>query len=313
MQLAIDICQLHLLAYINGRVFFSWQFCCRRIAVMCVETKTSSGGRNEKLADLLLNRLLPNEHVKKLGPFVSLTHVYPILIQKQEPQPYRGQYAHPNRGIVTLTYVLSGSLQYADSHHHSGVMESGGVLWRNTGCGVIHDERPAVGLFHSIELWVNLPAINKTEDPECIALSANDLPELELPGNAGLLKVLLGACGARQSPLRTFLKEFIYHIRLNPKSSFSYPAKQEYEYAAFVPGDAIRINDQLISNSHLLAFSKNDSPIQLYNPGIHVSDVFIFGGQEYLEPIVVGGPFVMNTRKEIAQAYGDFFTGKYNK
>ena len=285
----------------------------RELIVMNSATKISSDGRNERVADLLLNRLLPNEQIMKVGPIVSLGHVYPVLFQKQEPEPYRGQHAHPNRGIVSLTYVLSGSLQHDDSHNNRGVVACGGVLWRNTACGVIHDERPEAGLFHSIEFWINLPAINKSDDPECKALSASDLPELELPGHAGLLKVLLGTCGVLKSPLKTFLKEFIYHIRLNPKSSFSYPVKQEYEYAAFVPGDTIRINDQLVGNSHLLVFSRNDSPIQLYNPGIHMSDVFIFGGQEYLEPIVVGGPFVMNTRKEIAQAYGDFFAGKYKK
>jgi redox-sensitive bicupin YhaK (pirin superfamily) len=291
----------------------------RELIVMNSATNISSDGRNERVADLLLNRLLPNEQITKVGPFVSLGHVYPILFQKQKAEPYRGQHAHPNRGIVSLSYVLSGSLQYDDSHHNSGIIACGGVLWRNTGCGVIHDERPDPGflseggLFQTIEFWINLPAINKRENAECRTLSADDLPELELPGNAGLLKLLLGSCGALQSPLKTFLKEFIYHIRLNPKSSFSYPVKQEYEYAAFVPGDAIRINDQLIGNSQLVAFPKNDSAIQLYNPGIRVSDVFIFGGQEYLEPIVVGGPFVMNTRKEIAQAYGDFFAGKYKK
>jgi redox-sensitive bicupin YhaK (pirin superfamily) len=281
--------------------------------VMNSTIKIGSGGRNERVADLLLNRLLPNEQIMKVGPFVSLGHVYPIPYQKQKPEPYRGQYAHPNRGIVSVSYVLSGSLQHSDSHHNRGVVAGGGVLWRNTGCGVIHDERPDTGLFHSIEFWINLPAINKTEDPECIALPGGGCPELELPGNAGLLKVLLGTCGVLHSPLKTFLKEFIYHIRINPKSSFSYPLKQEMEYAAFVPGDAIRINEQMIGNSHLLAFPKNDPAIQLYNPGICVSDMFIFGGQEYLEPIVVGGPFVMNTRKEIAQAYGDFFAGKYKK
>ena len=281
------------------------------IIVMNSATKISAGGRNERMADLLLNRLLPNEQITKVGPFVSLGHVYPIPFQNPKPEPYHGQYAHPNRGIVSLNYVLSGSLQHDDSHLNSGVVACGGVLWRNTGCGVIHDERPATGLFHSIEFWINLPALNKREDPECKTLSAGDLPELELPGHAGQLKVLLGTCGVLQSPLKTFLNAFIYHIRLNPKSSFSYPLKQEMEYAAFVPADVIRIDDQKIANSHLLAFPNSDTAIHLYNPGICVSDVFIFGGREYFEPIVVGGPFVMNTRKEIAQAYGDFFDGKY--
>ena len=283
------------------------------------ETKISSGGRNEKVADMLLNRLLPNEQITKVGPFVFLGHVYPILIQRQEPQPYRGQYAHPSRGIITLDYVLSGSLQYVDSHHHSGIIESGGVFWRNTGNGIIHDERPSPGLLqkggilHIVQFWINLPGINKRENPKFQALPAQDIPELELPDNAGVLKVLLGSCGVLRSPLKIYLHEFIFHIRLNPKSSLSYPTKQDIEYAVFVPGDDIRINDKLIGKSHLLVCSQDDSAIQFYNPRISIADVFLFGGQEYLEPIVIGGPFVMNSRSEIAQAYGDFFAGRYGE
>jgi redox-sensitive bicupin YhaK (pirin superfamily) len=281
--------------------------------------KINSGGRNERMADMLLNRLLPNEHLMKVGPFVFLGHVYPITFQRCEPEPYRGQYAHPNRGIVTLSYVLCGSLEHVDSLHNRGVVNSGDVLWRKAGNGIIHDERPSTGflreggLLHIVKFWINLPGINKEETPECRALAAADIPELELPDNAGVLKVLLGSCGVRQSPLTIFLNEFIYHIRLNPKSSFLYPIKQDREYAAFVPADEIRINDQLIGKSHLLVFSGDDAAIQLYNPGISITDVFIFGGQEYLEPIVVGGPFVMNSRDEIARAYGDFFAGRYGE
>ena len=283
------------------------------------DTKISSGGRNEKVADLLLNRLLPNEQIMKVGAFVFLGHVYPITFQRREPEPYRGQYAHPNRGIVIFSYVLSGSMQHVDSQHHRGVINSGGVLWRKAGNGIIHDERPSAsflregGVLHIVQFWINLPGINKREDPECQVLSAGDIPELELPDNAGELKVLLGSCGVLQSPLKIFLNEFIYHIRLNPKSSFIYPTKQDMEYAAFVPADDIRINDQVIGKSHLLVFSKDDSTIQLYNPGISITDVFIFGGREYLEPIVVRGPFVMNSRNEIARAYGDFFAGRYGE
>jgi redox-sensitive bicupin YhaK (pirin superfamily) len=283
------------------------------------ETKISSGGRNEKPAGMLLNRLLPNEQIMKVGPFVFLGHIYPILIQKREPQPYRGQYAHPNRGVVTISYMLSGSLQYIDSLHHSGVIESGSVLWRKAGNGIIHDERPGAdmlregGILHILKFWINLPSINKRENPECQALSAQDIPELELPDNAGVLKVLVGSCGVIRSPLKIYLNEFIFHIRLNPKSTLSYPTKQDLEYAVFVPADEIRIDDQVIGKSHLLVLSQGDSEIRLYNPGISIADVFLFGGQEYVEPIVIGGPFVMNSRNEIAQAYGDFFAGRYGE
>ena len=164
-----------------------------------------------------------------------------------------------------------------------------------------------------VRFWINLPGIIKQEDPVCQALSSGEIPEQELPDNAGVLKVLLGCCGVLQSPLKTYLSEFIFHICLNPKSSFSYPVGQGMEFAAFVPAGDIRVNDQLIGNSLVLVFAEGDSVIELHNPGISITDVFIFGGQAYDEPIVMGGPFVMNSRSEIARAYGDFFAGRYGK
>lgn len=283
------------------------------------DTRASSGGRNERVAGLLMNRLLPSDQLTKVGSFVFLGHVYPIVYQRQEPETYRGRNAHPNRGIITVSYVLSGGMQYLDSEHQRGVINSGDILWRNTGNGVIHDEWPSAnflregGELQIVRFWINLPGPNKWESPSHCKLSAGDIPELELPDNAGVLKVLLGRCGVIQSPLKTILGEFVFHIRLNPKSFFSYPIRRNMEYAAFVPTDDIRINDQIFGKSHLLVFSKEDSTIQLYNPGISITNVFIFGGEEYLEPVVAQGPFVMNSLSEIAEAYSDFFAGRYGE
>lgn len=281
------------------------------------DTRPGSGGRNERVGDLLLNRLLPNEQFTKVGPFVFLGHVYPIPYLRGNPERPPGRNAHPNRGFVILNYVLSGAMQYTDSRHHSGVVNRGDVLWRNTGNGIIHDEVPNADLpgegavLHTVHFWINLPGINKREDPELRVLPASEIQDLELPDNAGVLKVLLGRCGVLRSPLKTFLSEFIFHICLNPKSAFTYPIREDLEYAVFVPAGGVRINDQLVGNSHLLVFPADGSAIQLYNPGISITDVFVFGGAEYLEPIVTGGPFVMNSRGEIAEAYSDFFAGRY--
>jgi hypothetical protein len=278
-----------------------------------------SAGRNEKVGDLLVNRLLPGEQIGKVGPFVLLDHVYPTLQECREPEPYRGQFAQPHRGIVRLSYLFSGSLQYMDSRDHQGVVDSGGALWLNTGNGIIHDERPGSdfqrsgGILHALQFWINLPAMNKQEDPEHMLLSSADIPELDLPDNGGILRVVLGSCGVCKSPLKTFLEEFIYHVRLNPKSTFSYAARQDRENAAFIPADGIHVNGRVTGNSHLLVFSDNNPTIHLYNPGISVSDAVIFGGGKYLEPIVTAGPFVMNSRSEVARAYDDFFAGRYGE
>jgi redox-sensitive bicupin YhaK (pirin superfamily) len=276
-------------------------------------------GRNERVGNLLVNRLLPGEQIKKVGPFVLLDHVYPTLQPGREPEPYRGQFAHPHRGIATLSYLLSGSLQYADSRDHHGILDSGGALWMKAGNGIIHDERPSCdfqrrgGILHALQFWINLPAANKQEDPELILLSSDDIPELDLPDNAGVLRVVLGGCGVSKSPLHSFLEEFVYHVRLNPKSAFSCTARQDLEYAAFIPADEVHVNGRVTGKSHLLVSSPDNAAIHLYNPGITVADVLIFGGGKYLEPIVSAGPFVMNSRSEIARAYDDFFAGRYGE
>ena len=272
--------------------------------------RVSFGGQNVKVADFLANRLLPSEHCNKVGPFVFLDHVYPTTI-KNQAHDRKGLNAHPHRGIATLTYLLSGSLRHFDSQNNIGAVDEGGVHWMKAGKGIIHEEKPAAGILHALQFWIDLPSLNKKEDPEYRALKASDIPEAQLPNNAGTLRVLLGKSGELISPFKTFLNEFIYHIRLNPKSSFLYQTKPYREHAVFVPSEEVHVNGEIIGKSHLLVLSKNQQTIQLLNPGITEAHVFIFGGSEYLEPIVAQGPFVMNCREEIKQAYDDFFEGRY--
>ena len=288
-----------------------------------------SGGRNERSGGLLINRLLPNEQTMKIGPFVFLGHVYPAIEPLQAPGSYPGQHVHPHRGIVTLSYLLSGSLQYIDSFDNQGVANSGDVLWLKAGNGVVHEETPICDsrseVFHVLQFWINLPAIHKTEDPEYRLLRAGDIPELELPDEAGKLKVILGGCGVAESPLDTYLEEFIFHVRLNPKSAFSITLKHHHELAVFIPDKEVHVNGRATCNSYLLGLpddhdgpQKNGPPedgpqIHLYNPAVVGADAFIFGGCEYCEPIVAEGPFVMNSRMDIARAYGDFFAGRYGQ
>ncbi len=279
--------------------------------------QVSFGGQNVKVADFLVNRLLPNEHCNKVGPFVFLDHVYPTIQKSQEPDHSIGLNAHPHRGIATFNYLLSGSLEHFDSCNQHGIVDEGGAQWLKAGKGVVHEERPAPefqrkgGVLHAVQFWINLPSINKLEDPEYKALASGDIPRAQLPNNAGTLKVLLGKSGELVSPLKTFLNEFNYHITLNPKSSFSLDIRKNLESAVFVPADEIHVNGEVTGKSHLLVLSKDQSTINLYNPGIVEAHAFIFGGSEYLEPMVARGPFVMNCREEIKQAYDDFFEGRY--
>ena len=279
-------------------------------------TRISWGGRNERVGEVLTNRLLPGEQAEKIGSFVYLGHVYPTNKSFPKSASGAGMNAHPHRGIITLSYLLSGLLRHRDSLGNHCIAKGGDALWMKAGNGIIHDETPdphSAGPLHAIQFRINLPAVYKEETPAFRLLCSEDIPELELPDEAGKLRIILGACGVKESPLTTYLQEFVFHVCLNPKSEFTYRLKRRPEYGIIVPGNPVHVNGQAVSNSHLVGFLDDPGVIRLHNPGITPADVILFGSDEYTEPMVAEGPFVMTSRKEIAQAYRDFFEGRYGQ
>ena len=227
-----------------------------------------------------------------------------------------GEYAHPHRGIATFTYVLKGKLRHFDSRGNHEIVGPGGGQWMKAGNGIVHDEQPLPdnengNLFHSLEFWINLPSKYKMEDPEYMAARAEDIPVISLSDDAGTIRILMGEFGCETSPVKTFSKQFIYHLELNPRAVFSLSAKEGIEYAAFVPELEIFINETPVSNSRIVIFESEKGEITFENSHIEQADVFVFGGEKYTEPIVAQGPFVMNSAAGIADAYRDFFDGKY--
>ncbi len=282
-------------------------------------TITSYGGVNANVGDTLVNRLLPNRYSQAVGPFVFLDHVYPSAHQPKTPQAPTGSFAHPHRGIATFTYLFSGSLEHYDSHGHHGIVDAGGAQWMKAGNGVIHDENPSPrfqregGVLHALQFWINLPARNKAEAPDYLALQAGDIPEVSLPGGAGVLRVIIGSYGEAASPVQTFSPQVLYHVRLDPGAAFTLHPTAGWEYAAFVPGEAVVVGEGTFAKSELLLFGSDAVPVTFTNPGGATTDLIVFGGAPYHEPIVAQGPFVMNSQQEIATAYRDFFNGRYGK
>jgi redox-sensitive bicupin YhaK (pirin superfamily) len=274
------------------------------------------GGANAKVGDLLVNRLLPNRYMTAVGPFIFLDHIYPVQRAPKKVQAPNGDFAHPHRGIVTFTYLFSGSLEHFDSKGNHGIVNAGGAQWMNAGNGIIHDEHESPefqatgGTLHGLQFWINLPAAIKEQEGGYLALQPEAIPELELPEAAGVLRVVIGSYGDHVSPVKTFTRQFMYHIKLNPKGSYTLDTKAGLEYAVFVPADG-KVNGQQVANSEVAMFEDSDGSITLSNCGITGQDVIIFGGEPYTEPIFAEGPFVMGNRLEVAHAYRDFFNGDY--
>ncbi len=137
-----------------------------------------------------------------------------------------------------------------------------------------------------------------------------DVPKQLLAANAGWLKVIAGEYENLISKIPSYTKQFLYHIHLNEGGNFSIATNHEWEYAAFLPSNNVVVNDTETQGGDFLSFDNNQGTIEFKNTGQSPTDIILFGGEPYTEPIIAHGPFVMNTQQEIAMAYQDFHARK---
>ena len=279
----------------------------------------SMQGRRADIGNMTIHRLLPNHYANAVGPFVFLDHWGPAKHAADEPRQTNGNGAHPHRGIATLTYVLNGEEEHFDSKGNYGKVRSGGVQWMKAGNGIVHDGNINVDpettdrLTHGFQFWINLPSKNKAESPQHIAIQANEVPQQQLGSGKGWLKVVLGEYENLASKIPNYSKQFLYHIHLEGQSQFSIETESDLEYAAFLPLHNALINHASYAKGDLIVFDGSKGAIEITNDSKEAIDIILFGGARYVESIVFGGPFVMNSDVEIAQAYQEFHAGKYGR
>ena len=278
----------------------------------------SSKGHRADIGELTINRILPNWYSQAIGPFVFLDHVLPKVHPANEPLKEVGQGgAHPHRGIATLTYILNGEVEHTDSKGHRAKVNSGGIQWMKAGKGIIHDEVLNVDpltndrLTHGFQFWINLPAKNKAESPDYMPVQANEVPVKELNESTGWVKIIAGEYEGVSSKIPAYTKQFLYHIHINKGKQFSFQVKGDLECAAFLPLQNTIINDGQYGKEEFIEFDKEEGTIEVSGTPGEALDILVFGGEPYTEPIIAEGPFVMNTHPEIADAYKDFYAGKY--
>lgn len=280
----------------------------------------STKGQRADIGEYKIHRLLPNRYANAVGPFVFLDHVLPTMHSPNEPRKVvNGSGAHPHRGIATLTYLLNGEADHHDSKGHRAIVRSGGAQWMKAGNGIIHDEVVNVDpiandlLTHGMQFWINLPAKNKAESPDYLPLQASDFPKQDLGDDKGWIKVIDGEYEKQASKIPNYSKQFLYHIHLKAGKQLVMQTEDGLEYAALLPLHNAVINDTEFHKGEFIEFDRNGGTIDFSNNSDAAIDIILFGGEKYTEPIVAEGPFVMNTHAEIAQAYRDFYAGKYGE
>jgi redox-sensitive bicupin YhaK (pirin superfamily) len=226
---------------------------------------------------------------------------------------------NPHRGIATLTYILQGEVEHFDSAGNEAIIRSGGAQWMKAGNGIIHDEnlnydsQTESKFIQGFQFWINLPAKNKAEKPAHIALQANEVPQKALPDHDGWIKVIVGNYQELSSKIPNYSRQFLYHIQLKAGAQFSLTMESETEVAAFLPMQNAMLNDTEFQAGEFIEFDKAAGEIEIKNNSLTTIDVLLFGGEEYTEPVVAEGPFVMNSQSEITTAYRDFHAGKYGE
>jgi redox-sensitive bicupin YhaK (pirin superfamily) len=254
-----------------------------------------------------LTRVIGSPQLNMLDPFLLLDE-----FGSDQPLDYIGGFpSHPHRGFETVTYMLVGKMRHKDSAGNAGVIESGGVQWMTAGKGIIHSEMPEQtdGLLAGLQLWVNLPAAKKMDNPKYQEHTKQEVP-LELRENGTLVKVIAG-----KTKLNT--QGVIINKDINPTywdvtlaKNVSFVDQIEAKHNAFIymlEGSLDVGNDaEKLNKGQLAVLTKGEGVLIKANKK---SRFILVAGKPLNEPVARGGPFVMNTKQQILDAFADYKNG----
>jgi redox-sensitive bicupin YhaK (pirin superfamily) len=257
-----------------------------------------------------------------LDPFIHLDQMGEVEYAPGEP---KGTPWHPHRGFETVTYMIDGIMEHQDSHGGGGVITNGDTQWMTAGGGILHIERPpehlvmSGGLFHGFQLWVNLPAADKFLPPRYQDLRGGDTTLLTTPDGGALLRLIAGGLDGHMGPGETHTPITMIHATISPGARVTLPWRHDFNALAYVlNGKAhVGLEQRAIQAGQLAVFGDGEA-VTLYAADSQESrspdvDVLILGGKPIREPVAWYGPFVMNTRQQLMEAFEDFQAGKLGK
>ncbi len=249
-----------------------------------------------------------------LDPFIHMDQMGEVNYAPYEP---RGTDWHPHRGFETVTYIIDGAFLHQDSHGGGGSITNGATQWMTAGRGILHIETPPEalvvrgGLFHGLQLWVNLPAASKMTPPRYQNLEP-ELVTLVTTHDAGsLIRVIAGDVDGHQGPGGTHTPITISHATVTAGHRMTLPWNPAYNALGYVLAGAgtAGVEDVPVGVGNLAVFDTGDT-ITFTAADNQDLDLYLLGGQPIREPVAKYGPFVMNTRAELQQAFEDFQAGR---
>jgi redox-sensitive bicupin YhaK (pirin superfamily) len=256
---------------------------------------------------------------RHLDPFIHMDQMGEVQYAPGEP---KGTPWHPHRGFETVTYMIDGTFQHQDSIGGGGLITNGDTQWMTAGAGILHIEAPpedlvvSGGLFHGIQLWVNLPRADKMIAPRYQDIGSANVALLSSPDGGALFRLIAGDLGGHAGPGSTHSPMAMVHATLSPGARVALPWRREFNALVYVLGGngTVGTDDRPVRTGQLAVFGAGgslaigaDATQESRTPAL---DVLILGGRPIGEPVYAYGPFVMNTKEEVAQAFEDYQAGR---
>jgi redox-sensitive bicupin YhaK (pirin superfamily) len=254
-----------------------------------------------------------------LDPFIHMDQMGEVEYAPGEP---KGTPWHPHRGFETVTYMIDGTFEHADSNGGGGVITNGDTQWMTAGAGILHIEKPpewlvaAGGLFHGFQLWVNLPPDQKWAAPRYQDLRASEVSLVSSHDGGALVRVIAGDVAGHAGPGSTYTPMTLVHATLSPGARLTLPWRADYNALVYTLAGLGSVGEERrpVEMGQLALFGDGNaltiSAAQVQENRSPNLDVLILGGRPINAPVAWYGPFVMNTREEIIQAVTDYQAGR---
>jgi quercetin 2,3-dioxygenase len=254
-----------------------------------------------------------------LDPFIHMDQMGEVEYAPGEP---KGTPWHPHRGFETVTYLIDGVFRHQDSNGGGGLITNGDTQWMTAGAGLLHIEAPpedlvmSGGLFHGFQLWVNLPARLKMTEPRYQDIRAGQVSLLTSKDGGALLRVIAGDLDGHAGPGVTHTPITLVHATVSPGAQVRLPWRSDFNALAYVLAGSgtVGADRRPVRTGQLATFGFGESitfaaDTEMDGPSPTL-EVLLLGGEPIREPVATYGPFVMNTKAELAQAFEDFQAGR---
>lgn len=283
----------------------------RSVAGIVNSIETLEGG------GFLVRRPFPQASFSEFDPFLLLDEMGPMEVG---PGEAKGAPDHPHRGFETVTYLLSGEMEHKDSRGHAGRLTPGDVQWMTAGAGVVHSEMPSAefqregGRMHGFQLWVNLPQREKMTNPRYQEIPRARIPQATSSDGLVMVRVIAGEAMHQQAVIETHTPIIYLHYSIEPGGVVEQHVPAGYNaFAYLIDGSGFfGAERERALDGQMVMFAQDGGVVRIENPEHAATrlDVLLIAGVPLNEPIARYGPFVMNTEREIRQAFEDYVRGR---